>query len=130
MAVSSVSPPGFALLLLWGFYGLPALGNCPGPYGDEINAVAVEQRHLTNMPSAVDFDYRGFDTLGEEYILFAAVTGLALLLRRARGEIEESQSLSPPSTGCRRRATLACLGLAVPQPRPSCLAFMSLSMLI
>lgn len=42
------------------------------------------------MPSAVNFDYRGFDTLGEEYILFAAVTGLALLLRQARGEIEEA----------------------------------------
>ena len=54
-----------------------------------INAVAVAERHLTNMATAVNFDYRGFDTLGEEYILFAAVTGLALLLRQARGEIED-----------------------------------------
>lgn len=84
--------PGVLLLgglLLWGMYGLPSFGNYPGPYGYEINAVAVHERHVTNMPTAVNFDYRSFDTLGEEYILFAAVTGLALLLRQARGEIED-----------------------------------------
>jgi multicomponent Na+:H+ antiporter subunit B len=36
----------------------------------------------------VVFDYRGFDTLGEEFILFAAVIGVALLLREAREEGE------------------------------------------
>lgn len=81
---------GLAALLLWGLLGLPAFGDYQGPYGDIINAVAVSERQLTNMASAVNFDYRAFDTLGEEYILFAAVTGLALLLRRARGEIEEA----------------------------------------
>jgi len=80
----------FALLLGWGLLGLPEFGDYRGPYGDIINAVAVPERHLTNMASAVNFDYRAFDTLGEEYILFAAVTGLALLLRRTRGEIEET----------------------------------------
>ena len=39
--------------------------------------------------SAVNFDYRGFDTLGEEFILFAAVVGVASLLRGLRGEHEE-----------------------------------------
>jgi multicomponent Na+:H+ antiporter subunit B len=79
----------FGLLLVWAFDRLPAFGNYPGPYGDVINAVAVHERHLTNMATAVNFDYRAFDTLGEEYILFAAVTGLALLLREARGETED-----------------------------------------
>jgi multicomponent Na+:H+ antiporter subunit B len=36
--------------------------------------------------SAINFDYRGFDTLGEEFILFAAVVGVASLLRELRGE--------------------------------------------
>jgi multicomponent Na+:H+ antiporter subunit B len=80
---------GFAVLLVWGLRGLPDFGDYRGPYGDIINAVAGNERHLTNMASTVNFDYRGFDTLGEEYILFAAVTGLALLLREGRGEIEE-----------------------------------------
>lgn len=79
----------FAAGLLWGLHGLPGFGRYPGPYGDVINAVAVDERHLTNMATAVNFDYRAFDTLGEEYILFAAVTGLALLLRQGRGEIED-----------------------------------------
>lgn len=80
---------GFAAMFLWGLDGLARFGNYPGPYGDIINRVAVPERHLTNMATAVNFDYRGFDTLGEEYILFAAVVGLALLLRQARGEIEQ-----------------------------------------
>lgn len=79
----------FAALLAWGMWGLPAFGDYRGPYGDVINAVGVPERHMTNMASAVNFDYRGFDTLGEEYILFAAVAGLALLLRQARGEITD-----------------------------------------
>ena len=82
-------PPASAAFLLWGLPACRRSATIAGPYGDLINAVAVAERHLTNMASAVNFDYRGFDTLGEEYILFAAVTGLALLLRRARGEIED-----------------------------------------
>ena len=87
---------GFAAMFLWGLDGLARFGNYPGPYGDIINRVALPERHLTNMATAVNFDYRGFDTLGEEYILFAAVVGLALLLRQARGEIEqEPKSFAP-----------------------------------
>jgi multicomponent Na+:H+ antiporter subunit B len=37
---------------------------------------------VTNVVAAVVFDYRGFDTLGEEFILFGAVMGVALLLRQ------------------------------------------------
>jgi multicomponent Na+:H+ antiporter subunit B len=102
------SAAGFAVLLWWGLDGLPAFGSYRGPYGDVINAVAVSERHLTNMASAVNFDYRGFDTLGEEYILFAAVIGLALLLRRTRGEIEEApqeaagdRTVPPPADAVR-----------------------------
>ncbi len=72
------------VLLLWGFRGLPAYGHYPGPYGDEINRVAPGERKLPNAISAVNFDYRGADTLGEEFILFAAVAGMTMLLRRDR----------------------------------------------
>jgi multicomponent Na+:H+ antiporter subunit B len=61
--------------------GLPGFGRYPGPYGDLINQRGVPERHVTNMVTAVNFDYRGLDTLGEEFILFAAVTGVILLLR-------------------------------------------------
>ena len=36
-----------------------------------------------NVVTAVVFDYRGFDTLGEATVLFAAVTGVMMALRSA-----------------------------------------------
>lgn len=65
---------------------MPAFGAHPLPYGEAINRLATRQRHVTNMVSAVNFDYRGFDTLGEEFMLLCAVTGVTVLLRGARGE--------------------------------------------
>ncbi len=80
----------FAAMLVavlgWGFRGLPAFGSYQGPYGDVLNAVAVPERHITDVVTAVNFDYRGFDTLGEEFIFFAAVLGVALILRPQPGE--------------------------------------------
>src|SRR5439155_1501935 len=67
-----------AALLVWGFTGLPAFGDFQGEYGWILNDVAGHERHVTNVVASVVFDYRGFDTLGEEFILFAAV-GVAAL---------------------------------------------------
>ena len=86
---------GIAVLLICGSLSLPGFGAYPGPYGDIINAVAPFQRQMTNVVSAVNFDYRGLDTLGEEFILFGAVSGIVLLLRGDRGE--SSDSLAKPS---------------------------------
>jgi multicomponent Na+:H+ antiporter subunit B len=80
----------FAALLVGGISELPVFGNYPGPYGDIITASAPQDRRVTNVPTAVNFDYRGFDTLGEEYILFISVAGLALLLRKETGYREKS----------------------------------------
>jgi multicomponent Na+:H+ antiporter subunit B len=71
-------------LLLWGVAGLPAFGEFNGEYGQILNGVAGSERHVTNVVSAIVFDYRGFDTLGEEFILFGSVMGVAMLLREAR----------------------------------------------
>jgi multicomponent Na+:H+ antiporter subunit B len=65
---------------------MPTFGDHPMPYGDAINAAAPAERHVTNMVGAVNFDYRGFDTLGEEFMLLCAVTGTVVLLRGSRGE--------------------------------------------
>ena len=65
---------------------MPAFGAHPLPYGDAINAAGTRERHVTNMVSAVNYDYRGFDTLGEEFMLLCAVTGTTVLLRGLRGE--------------------------------------------
>src|SRR5205807_7547975 len=81
---------GLAALLYWGLVGLPSFGDYRGPYGFVINRVATAERHMTNAVTAVVFDYRGFDTMGEEFILFAAVIGSVLLLR-ARGNKPEGE---------------------------------------
>jgi multicomponent Na+:H+ antiporter subunit B len=69
----------------WGFYR--------GPYGDIISNLAVFERHATDAVNAINYDYRAFDTLGEEFILFTAVLGVMMLLRRERSE-ESKPSLS------------------------------------
>ena len=77
---------GFLALYLGGARGLPPLGHYKGPYGDVLNSVATYERHVTDVVTAVNFDYRGFDTLGEEFILFISVMGVALLLRKEEHE--------------------------------------------
>jgi multicomponent Na+:H+ antiporter subunit B len=88
---------GVAVLYLWGVLGLPPFGHYRGPYGDIINAHAVEQRHATDVVTSIVFDYRGFDTMGEEFILFAAVIGVALLLRPQREEQQAEASDESPA---------------------------------
>jgi multicomponent Na+:H+ antiporter subunit B len=86
LRVFAVAIAGLLGLMLWGFAGLPDFGDYHGPYGDILNRVAVPERSTTDVVTAVNFDYRGFDTLGEEFILFAAVVGVASILRALLGE--------------------------------------------
>jgi multicomponent Na+:H+ antiporter subunit B len=101
---------GLLFLLLDGLHGLPAFGHYAGPYGFVLNGVAITQRHATNLVSAVNFDYRALDTLGEEFILFTATTGVVLILRRVRGEHEEAGS---PDEAAREDASQALRGLGL-----------------
>ena len=80
-----------AALLFWGIAGLPHFGHYHGRYGNLLNNVAFKERHTSNTVGATVFDYRGFDTMGEELILFTSVVGVALLLRHVREE-----ELTPP----------------------------------
>lgn len=75
---------GLGALLLWGLAGLPDFGRYAGPYGDVLVGVAKPQRNIANVVTGVVFDWRGFDTMGEELILFAAVVAVAMLLRETR----------------------------------------------
>jgi multicomponent Na+:H+ antiporter subunit B len=78
------SGAGLGALLLWGVAGLPDFGHYHRAYGTILKSVAPTERHVTNVVASVVFDYRGFDTLGEEFILFGSVMGVALLLRGVR----------------------------------------------
>ncbi len=50
-----------------------------------------EQTGTNNQCTAVTFDFRGFDTLGESTVLFTAVIGAGIMFRRLFGgeEVED-----------------------------------------
>ena len=98
-----VGGAGLVAFYLWGLLGLPGFGDYPGPCGFVINRIAVAQTNATGVVSAVNFEYRGFDTVGEEFILFTAAAGMSIVLRRLRGErkrpaIDEAADRDVPAT--------------------------------
>jgi multicomponent Na+:H+ antiporter subunit B len=88
-------------------------------YADLVNTLTVPERHITDAVTAVNFDFRGFDTLGEEFIMFTSVLGAALLLRRQRDEWDgppldraRGREITPPSDAV-RILTVALVGPVV-----------------
>lgn len=95
-----------------GYSNLAPVGQVSGLYGDTVNAITVSQRHITDAVTAVNFDIRAFDTLGEEFILFTSVMGVVLLTRRRKepaGDHEdkaENRTVPPSSDAVRITALL------------------------
>ena len=118
----AIAAAGLVACYLWAFAGLPGFGDYPGPYGQEILKHAIAQTNATGVVSAINFDYRGFDTVGEEFILFTAAAGMSVVLRKLRGEREgratspydraRSRGL-PPTSDALRVPTLALVGPVV-----------------
>ncbi len=88
LVLFAVAAAGFGTVLVIGLAGLPAFGDYRGVYGNVINGIGVTERHATDLVTALNFDIRAFDTLGEAFILFASVLGVVLILREMRGEHE------------------------------------------
>jgi multicomponent Na+:H+ antiporter subunit B len=86
LTVFAVAAAVLAAVLVVGFAGLPDFGHYHGVYGNVLNGVGVTERHATDLVTALNFDFRGFDTLGEEFILFGSVLGIVLILRELRDE--------------------------------------------
>ncbi|MFC5204367.1 MnhB domain-containing protein [Streptomyces kaempferi] len=101
--VLAVGGLGFALLFGAACLRLPAFGGDHHPYGDRAVAAALARR-TANVVSAVNFDQRAFDTLGEESILFAAVLGTVVLLRQTRDERQVRPSQAQVTVPVRRYA--------------------------
>jgi multicomponent Na+:H+ antiporter subunit B len=88
---------------------LPPFGFPTSAYGTTINALIPAARHVSNMVAAVNFDLRGFDTLGEESMLLCAVTGAVILLRGTRGEDSSQKAGRLPGRGLAARADATVL---------------------
>src|SRR5947209_5555418 len=88
LTLFGISGAVLAVVLGYGVGGLPAFGHYNGVYGNVIDGVGVTARHATDLVTALNFDLRGFDTLGEEFILFGSILGVVLILRETRDERE------------------------------------------
>lgn len=118
LTLFAVSLAGFAAFFAAGARGLRPVGHYAGPYGDVLNAISVPERHATDVVTAINFDFRGFDTLGEEFILFGSVIGVLLILRQQHDERrkenpEEDPNGPPAASDAMRAFTLALVGPTV-----------------
>jgi multicomponent Na+:H+ antiporter subunit B len=116
-----ISAAGLVVVFVWGLSDLPPMGDYRGPYGYVVTEVAVYERHATDVVNAINYDYRAFDTLGEEFILFASVLGVLLLFRPsdAGGKKRQSQKNNDlaeeglPVSDALRASTQAVMGVMV-----------------
>jgi multicomponent Na+:H+ antiporter subunit B len=96
-AVGAIGVVLVAAAMVWASTGLPTFGSTESLYGRIVAHSTVPQRSATNSVVVTAFDYRGFDTLGEEFILFISVVGVTILLRGLRDE--RSSGRRPSVTG-------------------------------
>lgn len=89
MILFLIAGAGLLAVLLIGLHALPAFGDFHGVLGHAVMARELKARHATDYVTSLNFDLRVFDTVGEEAILFAATTGVVMLMRHIR---EEDQS--------------------------------------
>ena len=104
LALFAVAAAALAVTLGVGLAGLPSFGSQISSYAQLLNELAPGQRHVTDVVSAITFDYRGIDTLFEEFILLGAVAGISVLLRPFSDEVRElpedkapDRAIPPPS---------------------------------
>lgn len=71
--------------LIFGAVAVRPFGDPPRVEMDAyFNRYSQPEVASNNVVTSIVFDYRGYDTLGEATVLFTAVSGVALILRRVR----------------------------------------------
>jgi multicomponent Na+:H+ antiporter subunit B len=79
-----------ALLVVAGFFmlavtGLPEFGSFQNKHVAEFYLEnALESTGSPNAVNAIVWDFRGYDTLGEETVLFCAALGVFMIIRRKK----------------------------------------------
>jgi len=101
---------------VWGATGLHKFGNYNFRYGAIVAKDSVPDRAAVNSVVVTAFDYRAFDTLGEEFILFISVLSVGVLLRRMREEHESDGDDVGPEPTMRGSESMRWLGAALAAP--------------
>lgn len=70
------------VFFIYGAIKMAALGSSYNGVAEVIVEEAVPKTHAKNVVTAVVFDYRGYDTLGESFVLFTAITASTAVLRK------------------------------------------------
>ena len=86
-----------AIIFFAGVTALVSEYQTPSTYNEnEVNGIAdiivdstLDQTNALNVVSAVVFDFRGYDTMGEAFILITAISGSMAILRNAKKKGEE-----------------------------------------
>ena len=82
-------------LLIYGALDMPIFGDPNSRPNAHVSPRYIEgalkETEVPNMVTAVLADYRGFDTLGETTVVFAAGVSVLLILRRTRRREEEKE---------------------------------------
>ena len=89
LAIFFAGAVGFAILALRIASHTPGVFGVRDRYAHAINTQVIGLRNVTDAVTAVNFDFRGFDTLGEEFILFVSVMGAVVLLREEKAKEQE-----------------------------------------
>jgi multicomponent Na+:H+ antiporter subunit B len=107
---------GLAGLGVWAATDLTPFGT-PSGAPDAITSALAHRRQVANAVNGITYDMRGFDTLGEELILFVAALGTAVLLRHGRGhDVEEQSGAADARRGPRTADALRAAGAALVGP--------------
>jgi multicomponent Na+:H+ antiporter subunit B len=101
---------------IWGATGLHRFGRYDFRYGAIVAKDSVPDRAAVNSVVVTAFDYRAFDTLGEEFILFISVLSVGVLLRRMREEHEGDVDDVEPGREVRGSESMRWLGTALAAP--------------
>ena len=81
----------FLLLVIFTFLGFK-MGLKPEVFGDASEIIigeTIKETGAINSVTAIVFDIRGYDTLGEAIVLFTAICGVAAVLRPEKKAKEE-----------------------------------------
>lgn len=82
----------FIILSLCFFSVSIEMGKMPSTYegaGRVIVENTINKTGATNTVTATVFDFRGYDTLGESFVLFAAICGTVAVLRKNKKEVSK-----------------------------------------
>ena len=76
-----------AAILICGIYAAGAMYDSGNTYDGSADAIVKTNLDKTvshNVVASIVFNYRGYDTMGESFILVAAVTGTLVILRKVK----------------------------------------------